>query len=92
MNKLEEQFQKEVEGKLQQARELYQYNPERFLKHAEKYGIAQWAKQAARRGQVSDGFERLAKAAAIELTVESTVVDKKYAELFTDEEIGRAHV
>ena len=41
--------------------------------------------------EVSDGFDKLQKANRLDLTMEATIVESKYNELFTDEEVNSCH-
>ena len=59
---------------------------------AEKeFGGVRTVQEILRKGRVSDGFDKLQKANRLDLTMEATIVESKYNELFTDEEVNSCH-
>lgn len=49
--------------------------------------LSQWQEKS----RLSDEFEILEKAGLIKLTMEALVVDRRFAELFTDDEVNRCY-
>ena len=84
----ESQFQKELLELSQQAGQICGCDPSRFLKTLETKGAVQTAKESIRRNRVSDLFNALHKAGHLELSMEALVVEEKYADLFTDDEVN----
>lgn len=59
------------------------------LRHAaETYGGVSAAKNYVKRGRVSDGFDALARAGHLELSMEALIVSSAWHSLFTDEEVN----
>lgn len=88
MTEQEIQFQKELLEKSEKAGRECGYHPERLIRTLEKRGAVRTAKELIRRGSVSDGFEVLQKAGRLELSLEASVVSRRFADLFTDEEVN----
>lgn len=89
MDSLENRFTQELTEKCEQAKNECKYSPTRFLQMVAKNGGVKTAKALLAKDQLSDGFEALQKCGRLDLSVEAVVVDKKYAELFTDDEVNR---
>ena len=89
MATLEQQFHNELVKQCQRAQALCpDYQPARFLQAIERFGALKAVKALLRRGQPSDGFQILADAGQLELTMESLVIRSRYGALFTDEEVN----
>ncbi len=92
MSALENEFTQELIRKTEQAAKVCDYNPARFLQMVEKNGGVRTAKSYISRNQTSEGFEKLQMCGKLNLSMEAVVVDKKYAELFTDDEVNSCFV
>lgn len=88
MKELEAKFEKELIKKIETAKNECGYNPGRLPKLIEAHGGVKTAKGIIRKGCPSDGFETLKQAKRLDLTMEASVIDIKYAELFTDDEVN----
>lgn len=91
MTILEKKFQEELIHKCEMAQKACGYNPVRFLQNIAKFGGLKTAKEILRKGNVSDGFDKLQQAGLINLTMEAMIIDKKYGELFTDDEVNSCY-
>lgn len=91
MTDLEKKFHEELIKKCTLAQKECDYNPVKYLQTLERFGGVNTVKEILRKGRISEGFEKLQKAGCIELTMEATVVNKKYAELFTDDEVNSCY-
>lgn len=60
----------------------------RLAQAAQEYGGVAAAKNCIRRGRASEGFEALAAAKRLDLSLEALAVSAKYNALFTDEEVN----
>lgn len=60
----------------------------RLQQNAETFGGVSAAKDYMKRGRVSDGFDALARAGRLELSMEALVVSPAWHGLFTDEEVN----
>lgn len=88
MSPLEVQFTQELIDKSEKAKKECKYNPTRFLQMLAKDGGVKTAKLLIARDQISDGFVTLQMCGRMDLSMEASVVDKKYADLFTDDEVN----
>ncbi|MGL4345546.1 MAG: hypothetical protein ACRCTE_10135 [Cellulosilyticaceae bacterium] len=91
MTALEKAFDQEMIKKCEEAQKKCGYKPTRFLQTIAKFGGVKTAKEILRKGKLSDGFEQLQEAGLLGLTMEATVIDGKYTELFTDEEVNSCY-
>jgi len=62
----------------------------RLRAQVERYGALSCAWALLGRGRVSDGFDALAAAGRLDLTLEALAVEGRFAELFTDAEVNQA--
>lgn len=62
----------------------------RLRAQIERYGALNCAKTLLARGQISDGFDALAAAGRLDLSLEALAVEGRFAALFTDEEVNQA--
>lgn len=92
MNVLENKFTQELIDKSQQAKKECKYNPTRFLQMIAKNGGVKTAKMLIAKDEISDGFTVLELCGRLDLSMEACVVDKKYAELFTDDEVNACYL
>ena len=88
MKELETKFEKELIKKCETAKSETDYNPVRFLQTLSKHGGVKTAKEIIRKGGASEGFNKLQAARRLDLTMEASVIDIKYAQLFTDDEVN----
>lgn len=89
---LEKQFEAELISNCEKAqKECKAYRPARFLQTIAKFGGVKTAKEILRKGRTSDDFEKLQEAGLLKLTMEAMIIDKKYATLFTDDEVNSCY-
>ena len=88
MTRLEQAFTRELLNHLQDAWEQCGIAQKRLEAQAAQYGGVACAKELLRRRRLSEGFDALARANRLELSLEALVVAGKYGELFTDEEVN----
>lgn len=88
---LEKKFDEDLIKKCEIAQKEYGYNPTKFLQTVAKFGGVKTAKEIIRKGRISDGFDKLQQANRIDLTMEATIIDTKYGELFTDDEVNSCY-
>lgn len=91
MAALEKNFEKELIQKINEAETKGGIRNPRFLQTIEKFGGIKTVKEIMRKGRISDNFDQLQKAGLLHLTMEALVIDKKYGELFTDEEVNSCY-
>lgn len=91
MTTLEKQFQEELIKRCEMAQKQCSYRGIRFLQTIEKFGAVKTAKEILRKGRLSDEFEILQQAGLLNLTMEATITEHKYAELFTDDEVNSCY-
>lgn len=88
---LEKKFDEELIRKCDIAEKEYGCKLTRFLQNVNKFGGVKTAKEIIRKGRVSDEFDKLQQAKRIDLTMEAIIIDKKYGELFTDDEVNSCY-
>lgn len=88
MSALENEFTQELIKRTEEAAKACGYNPARFVQAVEKNGGVRTAKSYISRNRTSEGFEKLQMCGKLDLSMEAVVVDKKYAALFTDDEVN----
>ena len=88
---LEQKFQEELINNCRLAEEKCGYRFTRFLQTVEKFGAVKTAKEILRKGRQSEGFDKLQQAGLLKLTMEALMIDKKYADLFTDDEVNSCY-
>ena len=88
MSKAELEFQKVLLEKCKEAEEKCGARCKRLANNIEKYGAVKTAKEIIRKSNVSDGFDALEKAGRLDLSMEAVVVDNRFGELFTDDEVN----
>ena len=91
MTTLEKQFQEVLVANAEAAQKQCSCRMTRFLQTIEKFGGVKTAKEILRKGRLSDDFEVLQKAGLLKLTMEALVVDRHFAELFTDDEVNQCY-
>lgn len=88
---LENTFEKELIKNCEIAEKEYGCVQKRLLLNIEKFGGVRTVQEILRKGRVSDGFDKLQKANRLDLTMEAVIIDSKYNNLFTDEEVNACH-
>ncbi len=88
---LEKQFEEALIKNCELAQKQCRCRLTRLLQNITKFGGVKTAKEILRKRRISDDFETLEQAGLIHLTMEALVIDKKYAELFTDEEVNSCY-
>lgn len=92
METLALKFQNELIAKMDRAKKECNYNSTRFNQMITQYGGVETAKRlignSLRTRRPSDGYTNLLLAGRTDLTMEDSICDPQYAELFTEEEIS----
>jgi len=88
VKELETQFYNDLIAKSKVAQKECGYNPTRFIQAIQRWGGVSTAKELIKKGKLSDGFIALQAKARLDLTMEAAVTEKKYTELFTDDEVN----
>ena len=91
MNTLEKQFTELLIKNCEEAQKACAYRGIRFIQTIQKFGGVKTAKEIIRKGRLSDEFEVLEKAGLIKLTMEALVVDRRFSELFSDDELNSCY-
>lgn len=91
MATLEKQFEEALIKKCEEGQKIDGYKATRFLQTLAKFGGVKTAKEIMRKNRLSDGFEKLQEAGRMDLTMEATIVEAKYGELFTDDEVNSCY-
>ncbi|MDR5587434.1 MULTISPECIES: hypothetical protein [Clostridium] len=91
METLEKKLQEEVIKKCEIAEKEHDCKMTKFLETIERFGIVRTAQEILRKGRTSDCFTKLVEEGCIKLTMEATIVEPKYAKLFTDEEVNSCY-
>lgn len=88
LKELEMQFNKELIARCQVAQNECQHDAVRFIQAIQRWGGVAAAKELIRKRKLSDGFLALEAKGRLDLTMEATVIDKKFTQLFTDDEVN----
>jgi hypothetical protein len=84
------EFGRAMHSVYDRARTEANYSAKYFLSMLAEHGALGTARRLLRAPAVSDGFAALWERGRLDLTVEALVVDPRYAELFTEEELEKA--
>lgn len=84
---LEKELQQELEDAAEIVKKKYKYNPHIILRMLNENGSVLTAKKLIPHFYDTGGFKELIDCKALEYSLEAIVLQKKYAELFTDEEL-----
>lgn len=87
LKQLEKEFFKDMKNIYVQADKDCGYRPTRFLQMLSELGGVETAKKLINKPGGTEGFAKLWEAGSLDLTVEALVINEKYRELFTPEEI-----
>lgn len=88
---LEKKLQDEVIKNCEIAEKDYNCKMTRLIETINRFGIVRTAQEIIRKGRTSDSFSKLVEANRIDLTMEAVIVNPKYSELFTDEEVNACY-
>ncbi|MGL4452300.1 MAG: hypothetical protein ACRCTZ_14050 [Sarcina sp.] len=91
MGALEKKLQQEVIKNCEIAEAECECKMTRLLNTIEKFGIVRTAQEIIRKRRTSDCFNTLLEKGRLDLTMEAAIVQGKYAELFTDEEVNSCY-
>lgn len=84
----EEKFEKRVCENLQLAQQRGLFRTAGALVQIRRYGAAAWARGCFSRCRCCDGFEELAQAGELRLSVEALAAGQEFGGLFSDEEVN----
>ena len=85
MTELEREFALACETTIAECRSLG-YTPSIWMQMIQKHGAVDTARRLVVSGDLQDGFRRLLSMGRADLTVESSVLDERWYDLFTDQE------
>lgn len=88
MSRADDEFKRELIKNCAKAEATCGCIQKRLLDDADKFGAVNTIKEIIRKNKVSDGFYALKSSGHLELSAEAMVTDKKYSELFTDDEVN----
>ena len=88
MSALETAFDAALRKAMEQAESECGVAQKRLRADVERFGGASCAKEMLRKGRQSEGFEALADAGRLDLSLEALVTAGKFGELFTDDEVN----
>lgn len=91
MTTVEKQFEETWIRNCEDAQKQCACRLTRLLQNIAKFGGVKTAKEILRKGRMSDDFEVLQKAGLMKLTMESLVVNGRFAELFSDDEVNKCY-
>ncbi len=86
---LEQEFERAVWSALEKSRE-HGYYPIRFKEKANRVRVVDYAKELVKSSEIQSGLWRLKEMNRLDLSVEHLVTQKKFAELFNQDEIEAA--
>ena len=87
MSALKNALQKNID-----AAKLLGVNMSRIALSAEKFGAENYIKTMIKRDDLGDGFDALAKMGRLDLSWQALVVDKRFGDLFDDEEVNYCYM
>lgn len=91
MDKLAIEFEGELRSKMIEAKKTCGYNPTRFNQMLSRYGGVETARRlitnAQKKGNPAEGLSTLWAHRRLDLSMEASVCDPKYAPLFSEAEI-----
>ena len=88
MSPLEAAFDEALKKCLDEAETACGVAQKRLRADAERFGGASCARALLRKGRQSEGFDALATAGRLDLSLEALVTAGKFGELFTDDEVN----
>lgn len=87
---LEKEFLDFVMNDVRILKEKYDYNPSFFLKMISQYGAVDTAKRLIHSSKPSEGYTKLWEIKALKYSVENQIQDKRWKDIFTDDEREKA--
>jgi len=87
---VEAEFEQAMRSVYDRAKDEVGYNATYFLSMLAELGGLATAKKLINAPEISDGFAKLWERGRLDLTVEAVVIQPRFAELFTDEDIAAA--
>ena len=90
MENLKDEFQRDIWKSYYDTRNETGYNPEYFRQMLEELGGLETAKRLLSSEKLADGFTKLWELRRLDLTVEALVIQDRYKELFTEQELETA--
>lgn len=88
---LAQQFQETLLASCQKAQDEMGCQMTRLMQTIEKRGGVETVGELLRRGRLSDGFDALQKGRRLELSIEAVVVQEKFGQLFTDDQVNACY-
>ena len=88
MSPLETAFDEALKKNLNEAETACGVTQKRLRADVERFGGASCAKEMLRKGRQSEGFEALADAGRLDLSLEALVTAGRFGALFTDDEVN----
>ena len=88
MSALETAFDAALRKVMEQAETECGVAQKRLRADVERFGGASCARELLRKGRQSDGFEALAAAGRLDLSLEALVTAERFGALFTDDEVN----
>src|SRR4051794_3219053 len=89
MNPLEVEFEQRLRESIRRSISLG-YNPTRFTDMVNSYGGVGTARRLVVSGEIQDGIRRIVKMGHPELSMESIMLEPRFAPLFTEGELAAA--
>jgi len=86
METIESKLRNELEHRAFLAKIECKYNPTRFLQMLNQYGAKETVKRLISE-QASDGYTRLYLEGRLDLSIEATILEEPYRQLFSKEEL-----
>ncbi|MGL5617016.1 MAG: hypothetical protein ACRDD2_12435 [Sarcina sp.] len=88
---LEKKLQEEIIKNCEIAEKECGCKMTRLLQNIDKFGAVRTIQEILRKGRTSDCFEKLVEANRLELSMEAVIVNPKYGQLFSDEEVNACY-
>ena len=88
LKELEMQFNNDLIARCQAAQKECGHNGSRFIQAIDRWGGVATAKELIKKRKLSDEFLALEAKGRLDLTMEATVIDKKFTRLFTDGQVN----
>jgi len=89
---LEDAFHQAMLGVYRRAKEECGYKATRFVQMVTELGGLEAAKRLLHSGDISYGFEKLWELGRLDISMEALVIDPKWQDLFTEEEVATARM
>ena len=89
MDTLRKAFEEDIRVSIRESRKLG-YNPARFIQMLQDSDAVSLAKRLVVSGELQDGFKKMKALGRLDLTMENLMLNPKYSELFTKQELAAA--